>query len=66
VKTVGNSWLHLCAQPLLQMTGNYFYPSLLGELYARGEKQKAIEHLQKPILLTGSVTERQVLQKRKK
>jgi RNA polymerase sigma-70 factor (ECF subfamily) len=62
-KVFGNEAAIIEAEKL-QMSGNYFYHSLLGEFYTPIEKEKAIDHLQKAKTLTGSVTDRQVLQKR--
>jgi RNA polymerase sigma-70 factor (ECF subfamily) len=62
-KVFGNKAAIMEAEKL-QMTGNYFYHSLLGEFYTSVEKEEAVGHLQKAKTLTGSVTDRQVLQKR--
>lgn len=48
----------------LQMDSNFFYHSLLGELYTTIDTNKALMHLQAAVNLTGSATDKQVLQKR--
>jgi RNA polymerase sigma factor (sigma-70 family) len=46
----------------LQLAGNLFYHSLLGELYTGIDDEQAVLHLQKALQLAGSTQERAILQ----
>jgi RNA polymerase sigma factor (sigma-70 family) len=48
----------------LKLTGNTYYHSLLGELYAESDPQKAIGHLKTAIILAKSNTDKAILAKR--
>jgi RNA polymerase sigma-70 factor (ECF subfamily) len=48
----------------LKLEGNYFYHSLLGELYNTTDTNKAIAHFEKAIALTASAVDKNTLKKR--
>lgn len=48
----------------LQLTGNHFYFTLLGELYTGIDKPKAIRHFQQALALAKTQTDKQVIQKK--
>ncbi|MDO6431723.1 sigma-70 family RNA polymerase sigma factor [Flavitalea sp. BT771] len=48
----------------LQLTGNLFYHSLLGELYTGVDREKARQHFVQALALAGSEAERAVLEKK--
>jgi RNA polymerase sigma-70 factor (ECF subfamily) len=50
----------------LQLSGNLFYHSLLGELYAEVDNEKARHHLGLALTLAGTAAERAVLEKKMK
>jgi RNA polymerase sigma-70 factor (ECF subfamily) len=48
----------------LQLSGNLFYHSLLGELYTGVDREKARQHFEQALALAGSAAERAVLEKK--
>ena len=50
----------------LQLSGNLFYHSLLGELYTGVDKDKARQHFEQALALAGSAAERAVLERKLK